>query len=963
VQLDLENQALEVQRLRRGINDLVSLLALPAIWSGSEPSEPFQIVGTLLDAVLGMLRLEFVYARLNDAAADSGLEAVRIAGHRNMDGQASEVGRTLEGWLQNYPPTSPWAVPHPAGTGKVKVAHANLGIEGEIGLLVAGSDRADFPTEIEMLVLKVAANQAAIALERMRLLRARTQAEESVRRTKQELSDFVENASVGMHWVGPDGVILWANSAELEMLGYAREEYIGRHIAEFHCERPVIEDILGRLAQGETLHEYAAQLRCKDGSIRDVLINSNVFWEDNKFVHTRCFTRDITERKKIEEDVRRRTAQFETLLNEAPLGVYLVDSNFRLRQVNPTALRTFGNIPDLIGRDFGEVIKRLWPETYASEIIDRFHHTLETGEPYIVPERMEMRLDREATEFYEWQINRIPLPEGGYGVVCYFRDISQQVLARQAIEQSEERFRSLVSVITNVPWTADAHGAFVTEQPAWQAYTGQTWEDYRDFGWENAVHPEDRDRVKEIWKKALEKRTLYETRGRLWHAPSQQWRHYVARGMPLLNTDGDVREWIGACTDVDDQKRAEEERERLLQSEHEARTQAEAANRFKDEFLATVSHELRTPLNAILGWSHMLVRGRLDEENTAHGLEVIERNARAQNQLIADLLDISRIITGKFRFEPDAVELIPTIKAAVETVRPAVSAKGIDLRLQLDPAAGPISGDANRLQQIVWNLLSNAVKYTPRNGRIEVQSRRQDSSAVIIVKDTGEGITPDFLPYIFDRFRQADASTTRHHGGLGLGLAIVRHLVELHGGTVFAASKGFGQGTTFTVTLPLLVAQDAAKRTNENGDEQYKLLDSSKSASANLRHLRVLIVDDEPDAREVLMLALSQTGAAVRAAATVSEALEVFDEWKPSVLVSDIGMPSEDGYDLIRRVRARDVERGGRVPALALTGYASAEDAARVVAAGYQTHLAKPVAPSDLVNAVATLVEFYKLLE
>jgi PAS domain S-box-containing protein len=574
---------------------------------------------------------------------------------------------------------------------------------------------------------------------------------------------------------------------------------------------------------------------------------------------------------------------------------------------------------------------------------------------------MEMRLDREATEFYEWQINRIPLPEGGYGVVCYFRDISQQVLARQAIEQSEERFRSLVSVITNVPWTADAHGAFVTEQPAWQAYTGQTWEDYRDFGWENAVHPEDRDRVKEIWKKALEKRTLYETRGRLWHAPSQQWRHYVARGMPLLNTDGDVREWIGACTDVDDQKRAEEERERLLQSEHEARTQAEAANRFKDEFLATVSHELRTPLNAILGWSHMLVRGRLDEENTVHGLEVIERNARAQNQLIADLLDISRIITGKFRFEPDAVELIPTIKAAVETVRPAVSAKGIDLRLQLDPAAGPISGDANRLQQIVWNLLSNAVKYTPRNGRIEVQSRRQDSSAVIIVKDTGEGITPDFLPYIFDRFRQADASTTRHHGGLGLGLAIVRHLVELHGGTVFAASKGVGQGTTFTVTLPLLVAQDAAKRTNENGDEQYKLLDSSKSASANLRHLRVLIVDDEPDAREVLMLALSQTGAAVRAAATVSEALEVFDEWKPSVLVSDIGMPSEDGYDLIRRIRARDVERGGRIPALALTGYASTDDAARALAAGYQTHLAKPVAPNDLVNAVATLVKILQV--
>ena len=955
MELELENQALEVQRLRRGINDLVSLLALPAIWSGSEPSQPSQIVGTLLDAVLGMLRLEFVYARLNDAAAESRFEAVRIAGHPNMEGQSREVGRTLEDSLQNNPPTTPWIVPHPAGTGEVRVAHFYLGLEGEMGLLVAGSDRADFPTEIEMLVLKVAANQAAIALERMRLLRARTQAEESVRRTKQELSDFVENASVGMHWVGPDGLILWANSAELEMLGYAREEYIGRHIAEFHSERPVIEDILTRLAHGETLHEYPAQLRCKDGSIRDVLINSNVFWEDNRFVHTRCFTRDITERKKIEEDVRRRTAQFETLLNEAPLGVYLVDSNFRLRQVNPMAQQAFGNIPDLIGRDFDDVMQILWPKAYAQEIVERFRHTLETGEPYIVPERIETRVDREVTEFYEWQINRIPLPEGGSGVVCYFRDISQQVLARLAIEQSEERFRSLVSVITNVPWIADANGAFINEQPAWQAYTGQSWEEYRDFGWENALHPEDRDQVKDVWKNALENRTLYESRGRLWHAPTQQWRHYVARGMPLLNKEGDVREWIGACTDVDDQKRADEERERLLQSEHEARKQAEAANRIKDEFLAMVSHELRTPLNAILGWSHMLVRGRLDEKHSAHGLEVIERNARAQNQLIADLLDISRIITGKFRFEQQAVELIPTIEAALETLRPAADAKGIELRLQLDPAAGPISGDANRLQQVVWNLLSNAVKYTPRNGRIEVNLRRYDTSAVISVQDTGEGINPELLPYIFDRFRQGDASTTRQHGGLGLGLAIVRHLVELHGGTVCAASKGVGQGATFTVTLPLL--PPAAVKSNEHGNEQYELLNKSNFAGANLTDFRVLIVDDEPDAREVLIIALSQTGAAVRAAATVGEALQVFDEWKPSVLVSDIGMPNEDGYDLIRRVRARDVERGGRIPALALTGYASAEDAARALAAGYQTHLAKPVAPSELVDAVATLVK------
>ncbi len=362
-----------------------------------------------------------------------------------------------------------------------------------------------------------------------------------------------------------------------------------------------------------------------------------------------------------------------------------------------------------------------------------------------------------------------------------------------------------------------------------------------------------------------------------------------------------------------ERKRAEELRERLLANEQQARKQADEANRVKDEFLATVSHELRTPLNAILGWAHMLVRGKLDEENTAHGLKVIERNARAQNQLIADLLLV-------------------------------------------DPAAGLISGDANRLQQVVWNLLTNAVKYTPRNGHIEVQLKRHDTSAEIVVHDTGEGIGPEFLPYIFDRFRQADGTTTRQHGGLGLGLAIVRQLVELHGGTVRAASPGVGQGATFRVTLPLMALRNAAlEMRNEGGDARDQQSETRQPEFTDLTDLRVLVVDDEPDTRELLTIALTHSGAEVRVAATVSAALDILDEWKPDVLVSDIGMPGEDGYDLIRAVRALESAKGGAIPAVALTGYASSEDAKRAREAGFQTHMAKPVAPSELVVTVASL--------
>ena len=429
--------------------------------------------------------------------------------------------------------------------------------------------------------------------------------------------------------------------------------------------------------------------------------------------------------------------------------------------------------------------------------------------------------------------------------------------------------------------------------------------------------------------------------------------------------------------EITDRKHAEEEKEKLLVSEkaarleaeeaqrlsakllireEKARAEAEAANRLKDEFLATVSHELRTPLNSILGWAQLLQTGSLDESASSRALMTIERNTKTLAQIIEDLLDVSRIITGKLRLEVQPVELHSVVEAALESIRPATDAKSIQLQVSLDAGVGAVSGDANRLQQIVWNLLSNAIKFTPTAGQVSVKLERTGSRARITVSDSGEGMDPAFLPYVFDRFSQADSTFSRTHGGLGLGLAIVRHLVELHGGAVGADSPGKGQGATFSVSFPLLASEENAIAYSE------PLTNSSQPTSEEPRDLAgllVMIVDDEQDARELLVAMLELRGARVIAAASAAEAFEklshVTNGSVPDVLVSDIGMPVEDGFDLINRVRGMEPERGGDIPAIALTAYAGEGDKARVLAAGYQRHVAKPVAPADLAMAIAGL--------
>ena len=409
--------------------------------------------------------------------------------------------------------------------------------------------------------------------------------------------------------------------------------------------------------------------------------------------------------------------------------------------------------------------------------------------------------------------------------------------------------------------------------------------------------------------------------------------------------------------DLTGQKESEMDRSTLLESERAARSEAERAGRMKDEFLATLSHELRTPLNAILGWSQILRRRKRDDKELNEGLSVIERNVRAQAQLIEDLLDMSRIISGKIRIDVQQIDLAEITSAAIEAVRPAAEAKEINLHKTLDPNIGLIRGDPGRLQQVIWNLLSNAIKFTPRDGKVRVTLQRVNNHVEITVSDTGIGIRPEFLPYVFDRFRQADATTTRQHGGLGLGMAIVKNLVELHGGKVRAKSPGEGGGATFTIELPLTVVfAGEEKRVREHPRQsEPDRVPEVFCESDVLLGVSVLVVDDDEDARDLVCRVLEECKATVFTAGSVDEAIELLKRERPAVMVSDIGMPDEDGYDLIRRVRLLPDAEGGSTPAAALTAFARSEDRTRALRAGYQSHVAKPVEPTELVAVVASL--------
>ncbi|HEY9622559.1 MAG TPA: PAS domain S-box protein [Crinalium sp.] len=656
--------------------------------------------------------------------------------------------------------------------------------------------------------------------------------------------------------------------------------------------------------------------------------------------------RDISERKQVERELQESETWFRTLAENISQFAWMADQDGQIFWYNQ---RWF----DYTGTTLEEMQGWGWQKVHHPDhlerVVEKIKRCFASGE--IWEDTFPLR-GRDGQ--YRWFLSRaIPVRDEQGQVLRWFgtnTDITDRKQIEEALQQSEERYRYLAEAIPQLVWTCDADGWCDYVNQRLCEYTGLTFEQAVGEGWLSAVHPDDRPASQSKWLAAAQQGIQYRHEYRFKRASDGSYRWHLVLGLPLKDAPDRVVKWFGTCTDIHDQKELEIGRDRLLQQEQAAREAAERANRIKDEFLAVLSHELRSPLNPILGWSKLLQTRKLDEAKTAEALAIIERNARVQTQLIDDLLDVAKILRGKLSLTMAPVNLATVIESAIDTVKTTAIAKFITLHA-IAPNIGQVSGDAARLQQIIWNLLSNAVKFTPTGGRVEIRLEgdggdRGDRGAYaqITVTDTGKGINPDFLPHIFESFRQEDASITRKYGGLGLGLAIVRQLVEAHGGTIRASSLGDGLGATFTVRLPLL-----------NGEPDVASQDEVVQPDLNLKGIRILAVDDDPDSRDLLTALLTQYEAEVLIVTSAAEALANLSTFQPDVLVSDIGMPEVDGYALIQQIRMLPPERGGQIPAIALTAYARADDHERSMISGYQRHVTKPLEPEQLVEAVVAL--------
>jgi PAS domain S-box-containing protein len=675
-----------------------------------------------------------------------------------------------------------------------------------------------------------------------------------------DLAFFVQSASVGLQWVAPDGRILWANRAQLDLIGCEASDYVGHSASEFVTAS---EDVLSRLLAGDSPVEEV-RLRSRSG-LKNVIVNSMPLRDQERLLRTAWAVRDVTER-------RRGQAHASFLAAASELLGSSLDHETNLAHVVRLAVPA---IADLCGLDLIE------PDGSLRRAVVQATEAAKT------------RIMEELARRYPYA------REQGSG-------------ARAVIASGRAELIPVVDEAMLERWaTGPEHLELL-----------------RGLELSSAI----------IAPLLARGRTL----GVIGLGVTGSRRRYTPDDVPVAE---DFARRVATAVD----------NATLYREAREAYRQAEEAGRLKDEFLATLSHELRTPLNAIIGWAHLLRGGQLDAAGTARALETIDRNARIQAQLISDVLDVSRIIRGKLQLEIRLVELPTVIEAALEALTPAADAKGVRIQSSLDPEAGPVSGDPNRLQQVFWNLLSNAIRFSPRGSRVQVSHARVGGHVEARVVDDGAGIPADFLPHVFERFRQADASTTRKHSGLGLGLAIVRHIVELHGGVVEAASEGEGKGSSFVVKLPLAAgAPEGAPRKAERprprattGEEPIE--------GPSLEGVRVLVVDDERDSRDLIATVLERQGARVVAVGSAPEALAAIAREVPDVLVSDIEMPEQSGYDLLRQVRELPADHGGRLPAAALTAYASAQDRMKALLSGFQLHVAKPVPPGELVAVVASL--------
>ena len=723
--------------------------------------------------------------------------------------------------------------------------------------------------------------------------------------------------------------------------------------AVYHKGEPYISNdthVLLQRAAGEKLERRVVNFVCQplreaDGTVSGVLVHGIDLTERVEAEQ---------ERNRLSERLRRQTQIFDAALSHISDCAYIFGLDGRFTFVNQATLNLWGRtLDEVLGRNLAEV--GYAPETVAGIDAER-REVVATGRP--VKGETTVVDARGTTRNFEHIFT--PVFDERRTVIAVTgtsRDITEHKQTMAALRQSEAR----ISLVVEGAQLGHFHWNIPPTHLNWNARL-------KEFFWvpvgetlslaeaRRRIHPEDVGRITEAMDRAVRGEERYDVEYRVVGPGGEiRWLHVV--GEASRDERGVPDHFSGIARDITRQKLAAGNREAVLEMERAARAEAERTSRMKDEFLATLSHELRTPLNAILGWAKLLHDGPNSPADLAEGLGIIERNARAQTRLIGDLLDMSRIVSGKVRLDVQRFDLAPVIEAALETVRPTAEAKSIRLQAVLDPVARPVSGDPNRLQQVFWNLLTNAIKFTPKGGRVQVLLERINSHLEVSISDTGKGIPADFLPHAFDRFRQEDSSASRQYGGLGLGLAIVKQLVELHGGGVRALSAGENQGATFVVTLPVAVLQpDAIAEPEERRHPQAESAATfSSGARPDLAGVRVVVVDDEPDARHLAGILLKGCGAAVFMASSVEEALALVRTERPAVLVSDIGMPGEDGYSLIRRVRSLPANSGGATPALALTAYARAEDRVRAVQAGFQMHVVKPVEAAELLTMVASL--------
>jgi len=778
----------------------------------------------------------------------------------------------------------------------------------------------------------------------------RKQVQRELQQTLQTFTTLVQASPLPIVVIEPNMTVqLWNKAAE-QLFGWSAAEIIGQPIPIVPEEKQEECLQLQKAIAKQEVFAGVETYRCKrDGSKVVVSISAAPLYdEQNNFQAILLILQDITQQQQAEQALRQSEQWARLAIQVARLGAWRLHLDTNLVEIDERMREIWGEPNDVVMIPLPKVLERIHPDDQAR-----------------VANAVNVALEPQLSGIYETEYRivwndgseRWVLAKGqavfeGEGesrrTVDFFGtalDITERKLSEATLLESEERYRYLAESIPQLVWTADTAGILTDVNQRWCTFTGLTLAQVHAEGWQTVVHPDDTPELFQNWAMAQQDGTYYQAEGRMRRADGV-YRWHLHQAVPLKNEQGQVIKWFGTATDIEDQKQLEQQRIELLKQEQAAREQAETANRLKDEFLAVLSHELRTPLNPILGWSQLLQTQKLNSAKTIEALKTIERNAKLQAQLIEDLLDVSRILQGKLNLNVTPVNLSAIINGAIETVRLAAEAKSIKIQTMLASNVGQVAGDPSRLQQVVWNLLSNAIKFTPSGGLVEIRLEHLDSAAQITVIDNGKGISLQFLPYVFDYFRQADSTTTRKFGGLGLGLAIVRHLVELHGGTVQAESLGEGLGATFKVKLPLMLTQSP---TNQDGRQMEQALD--------LNNIKVLVVDDDADSREFVAFVLEQEGANVVMAGSATEALATLSQFQPNVLLSDIGMPQIDGYMLMQQVRNLPPEQGGNIRAIALTAYAGEINEKQAIKAGFQRHISKPVEPEELVTAILELVK------